>query len=651
MAKNNYNLNTVLKPLFFILILSAYGCGEDAKVASENSEPTVPKTDNLIFASLQDTQESKALYGSYIVAYKPEDQNPKNSFYFSTYKEESKYYSPLMDKQFLANPAIKHIQMLGVVDLAKKLDLDFKTAFDIDLLDASKLKPEPQLAHFTRIDFHDHEQAAELLSQWYKEDRVWFAEPNYISQPSTCGWTQPPEGTPYDPNDPSSSLFKACADQYDSKPDSASTIYQSIQLKEAFEALSFRTITNGLNDDATLVSKRPIIAVLDSGVDVEHPALAGRIWKNLDGNIGEAGCKNDVFGCNTTTSFKDALGDGDVFPVGLDGFSQGCPKKPNGDPDGNCAHGTIVSSVIAGDNTTANVLGICPMCRVMPIRIVGQLSEGDEKVGILDSSILAGLRYISRFDADSESAIRVVNASFGKYTRSKFVGVYIDLIFEQRNAVVIAAAGNEDSIRMSYVAAFDKSIAVSSIDPKNNDGKSKFSNFGQWVDIAAPGNNIPGATPGEGDTSTQGTSFSAPIVAGVAGLLVAQNPAITSTLLKKWLLETADPSIYSGGDLNRAYAPQLSGNSQLTPLLGRGKLSAAAAVNRQVNTNQIPTGADFDRVQSLCGVVHGVDQRSNSLMSVVALLLVPLFLVLTLFKWQVFQRQTQARLKKQAQKY
>lgn len=608
------------KALFLYLISISYGCGGDSDATTDRTE-TVEQTDSLSFASAQDVEDEKALYGSYIVAYRPVDQSPPNSFYFSNAKNESKYYMPLLDEQFLSHPAVKSIQMIGSVDLANKLDLNFKSGFNISPMEFLKLQPKAEVGYVTRVDFHQHESAPELLTQWHKDGRIWFAEPNYISQLSNCSWTPPP-GEPT----PDTSLFKACQDEYAAKSGfGMQEIYSSIQLQEAFGALTLRTIEQGTNDDQTLLAKKPIIAVLDSGVDVEHPALAGRIWKNLPANIGEAGCANDTFGCNTTTSFKDSLGDGDVSPAGLGKFNEPCGENEN------CPHGTIVSSIIAGDNTSQDVLGVCPICRVMPIKIVGKISEDSDKLGILDSSILAGFRYISRFDAGSDSAIRVVNASFGKYSRSKAVGVYVDLLFGQRNVLVVAAAGNEDSIRRSYVAAFDKSIAVAAIDHTSGNEKASFSNFGPWVDLAAPGVNIPAAKPGGGTTdtsNTRGTSFAAPIVAGVAGLLVAQNPTITSGELRRWLLDTANPDIYQAGA--QIYAPQLAGNSERTPLLGRGRLSAVDAVTRQVNPNQTSTGSDLDRVLSLCGVVHGHQGSSNKALPVVVLLILPILLIAVL---------------------
>ena len=96
---------------------------------------------------------------------------------------------------------------------------------------------------------------------------------------------------------------------------------------------------------AEIFASQPIIAVLDSGFDVEHPALKDQVYVNTS-TVGVL-WKNDTYGCNTTTDFdKDGLGTGDVFIL-TSGFGETCPGQ-----DGNCYHGTHVAGLAAGDQLT-----------------------------------------------------------------------------------------------------------------------------------------------------------------------------------------------------------------------------------------------------------------------------------------------------------
>src|SRR5690606_6902827 len=125
---------------------------------------------------------------------------------------------------------------------------------------------------------------------------------------------------------------------------------------------------------------------------------------------------------------------------------------------------------------------------------------------------------------------------FGKFVRSRSVGLLLRVLKEKKSALVIGAAGNEDSMAQEYPAAFSDAIAVSAVDEDLR--KVAFSNFGRWVDIAAPGSNIISTLPGEGAGSKSGTSMAAPLVSGVAGLMLAYAPDTSFGTLRKWLLQS-----------------------------------------------------------------------------------------------------------------
>ncbi len=535
--------------------------------------------------TLGEAPEANALPGSYIVALKPAAYQQNKSLYFTSFASEFKHYSQQF-ADLLGSYGIKHTQHIGAVDLKGLAALDYKPKVSqpdsMQLQLSHKYGSTPETGVMMRIDFESDEQAQKLIEKWKLTDQIWYAEPNEISQLS--------------------GIFGDYAAQYNSVvTGDRRQIQDSIRLREAFTAI----------DQITPNPGRPIIAILDSGVDREHPAFKAessaesRIWENTPANIGQAGCQDDQYGCNTTTSFKDSLGDGKVFPTGLSSFNTTCPTTSSGASqaeESNCEHGTHVAGIAVGD-VNAGAIGICPVCIVLPIRIVGKI-PGTDKIGILDSSILAGLKYISRFKTSTGAAgIKVVNASFGKFSRSKSVAVFIDLIHDELGAIIIAAAGNEDTNRMSYPASLTKVIAVSAID-ETTYRKTAFSNFGSWVDVAAPGEGVQSSVPGNSTEAKPGTSMAAPFVAGLAGLMVSQDPNMTPVEIRKWILDAADPKIYEGDGFNRRYNPKIVGNPNRIPLLGRGVINTEASVKEEPSATQVTTYEDFDRVEDFCGTIH-----------------------------------------------
>jgi len=104
--------------------------------------------------------------------------------------------------------------------------------------------------------------------------------------------------------------------------------------------------------------------------------------------------------------------------------------------------------------------------------------------------------------------------------------------------LIIAAAGNEGNSNLHCPAEADNTIAVSATD--NNDNLANFSSFGNFVDLAAPGVSIANVFPGNSYIFWSGTSFSSPIVAGLAGLVWSVNPALTNVEVDQILRDTAD---------------------------------------------------------------------------------------------------------------
>src|SRR5690606_9968631 len=114
-------------------------------------------------------------------------------------------------------------------------------------------------------------------------------------------------------------------------------------------------------------------------------------------------------------------------------------------------------------------------------------------------------------------------------------------------------------------------------------------NFGRWVDIAAPGANIISTLPGLGAGSKSGTSMAAPLVSGVAGLMLARFPDASFRTMRGWLLDSADATLYKESENDgynfNCYYPKIQQVAERQPLLGTGLLNADAALKQVASAN------------------------------------------------------------------
>jgi len=335
------------------------------------------------------------------------------------------------------------------------------------------------------------------------DPQVEMAQPNYIYD--ICR-------TPNDPDFP---------DQY---------AHQLIQMENAWD------ISTGSHD--------VVVAVLGTGVDVNHPDLEANIWNNegeIPGNEiddDENGYIDDVHGWNFGSSNNEV--------------SPGASDDPYDLLYDVSSHETQVAGVIAavGDNDQG-VCGVNWQSSLMVLRM-SLYYHSDEVAEALD--------YAAANGAD------VLNMSFGGDVFGPdgdvVVKTAIDNAYEQ-GVLLIASAGNSDTSRPHYPAAYPNVMSVASTN--GEDLKTGHSTFGVWVDIAAPGTDIVTTDLEEQYIATAGTSFSAPYVAAVAALLFAHRPELTHIEARAILENTTDPVYY--GDLD----PELG-------YLGTGRVNAYQAL-------------------------------------------------------------------------
>ncbi|MEW9032802.1 MAG: S8 family serine peptidase, partial [Planifilum fimeticola] len=136
----------------------------------------------------------------------------------------------------------------------------------------------------------------------------------------------------------------------------------------------------------------------------------------------------------------------------------------------------------------------------------------------------------------ADSGADVISLSLGASVGATTLRDAVDYAWN-RGVVVVAAAGNNGTSLPSYPAYYSNAIAVAATD--SNDNKAYFSNYGSWVDVAAPGVNIYSTYTGSSYASLSGTSMATPHVAGLAGLLDAQGRSASQ--IRAAIENTADP--------------------------------------------------------------------------------------------------------------
>jgi thermitase len=235
------------------------------------------------------------------------------------------------------------------------------------------------------------------------------------------------------------------------------------------------------------------VAVLDTGVDFDHPDLKANIVESKD-KPGD-GKDNDKNGYVDDTHGFNVI-------------------KGKGSGKDNEGHGTHVAGIIAGrGNNGMGVAGVCWAGKVVPVKFLDSNGRGST------SDAIAGIEYAVK------TGVKIVNCSFATHGKSEALHDAVKFA-EKKNVLLVVAAGNNgQNIDKSaiYPAAFNDPNILAVAASTSEDKLASFSNFGSTeVDVAAPGANIRSTYIGGGYKVLSGTSMAAPFVAGVAALLKKQ---------------------------------------------------------------------------------------------------------------------------------
>lgn len=325
--------------------------------------------------------------------------------------------------------------------------------------------------------------------------------------------------------------------------------------------------------DITTGSASVPVAVVDSGVRLDHPDLAANFLPGYD--------------FVDMTSDPSDPGDGD-------------PLDPDCRPTSSW-HGTAVSGFVAGiGNNGQGIAGLNWAGRIVPVRVSGACSAA------YDSDIIAGIRWAAGLPSiagvpDNPNPVKVINLSIGGWgtcreiANSPYSSPYPALLRDltAKGVMLVVSAGNGSSNVVDEPANCDGAIGVGAVTAEGY--KTDYSSFGPEVTISAPGGscdaalcktlttttNLGTTTPGANgySSSKEGTSFSAPQVTGVIALMLAANPSLTPDEVKTILKETARPFPQNPAKRECSGANVYECNCT-TSTCGAGILDAEAAVRR-----------------------------------------------------------------------
>ncbi|NUM25133.1 MAG: S8 family serine peptidase [Candidatus Buchananbacteria bacterium] len=320
------------------------------------------------------------------------------------------------------------------------------------------------------------------------------------------------------------------------------------------------------------IKSESVIAVLDTGVDLDHPDLVSKIWKNTDEIPGNGrdddanGYVDDVNGWD----FVDA--DADSNPSFAQGYVEDAVK-----------HGTLVAGLAAASvNNGEGIAGVSWYSKIMPLRVLDSSGSGDV------FSVVQAIDYAVKNGAD------VINMSFVGQNASQSLLSAIKRAYNS-NVLVVAAAGNTDpsvngvdmSITKSYPVCYDgdngENIVIGVASVGKNLVKSNFSNYGDCIDIVAPGDSF--YTTQVYDQKVNGfnqkysgywsgTSLSAPLVSGVLATMKEIRPELSAPQIRDLLLDnTIDVYAY---------------NAEYKGKLGQGLLNASQVLEATLKERPAP---------------------------------------------------------------
>ncbi|GLR15671.1 thermitase [Portibacter lacus] len=371
------------------------------------------------------------------------------------------------------------------------------------------------------IDFSSQINISKTIYQYYDTRLFSYVEPDYVGH----------GGGEIIPNDAEFSKQWGLHNDGSFPLGNGTKEGADIEMKKAWE------ISKG--------NEKTIIAILDSGLKLDHPEISNRLWSNEKGFHGKDFANND-----------------DI-------------------PADDLGHGTNVTSIIAANaNNNNGFAGVNWNSKIMVLKILNENNQG------YYSWWAEAIYYAANNGAN------VLNMSVGG---SSYSAVMEDAINYATNkgVIIVACMMNENSSVPYYPAAYDNTIAVGSTDPDDKRSNSfpwnttKGSSYGDHIDVSAPGNYIYGISYNSNSnygTYWSGTSQATPHVVGVVSLLLDVDPDLTLESIRSILTNSAEDQVGRSNE-------DLAG---WDPYHGHGRINAYSALGSlATNTVEINKASTF----------------------------------------------------------
>ncbi len=308
--------------------------------------------------------------------------------------------------------------------------------------------------HITRVKLHGNVSQKKWLQEWSKNPAIKYIQPNYV-----YSMAQAPNDTHY----PNQNYLK------------------QIHAEKGWDQFTDSNVT---------------IAILDTGVDLEHPDLKANLVKGIN------------------------LQDKDKSP-----------QDDNG-------HGTNIAGIVAAvGNNFIGIAGVTWKVKIMPIKVLQADGKGDSFI------VGLGIRYAVDHGA------KIVLLSAGEPIFTPFMSEAVNYA-GKNDVLIVAASGNEGS-QINYPAAFHNVLSVGAVN--SLDKYVSYSNYGQQLDVVAPGEAIYTTALGGDYTINSGTSMAAPQVAGLAALLFQKYPDMSAREVAEMIKFTTDDVEKPGWDVKTGY--------------------------------------------------------------------------------------------------
>ncbi|WP_282941489.1 S8 family peptidase [Paenibacillus sp. RC67] len=250
------------------------------------------------------------------------------------------------------------------------------------------------------------------------------------------------------------------------------------------------------------------VAIVDTGVDLNHPDLKDQL----------------ISGYNVVNN--------------------------NAPPADDVGHGTHVAGIVGAIvNNNLGVAGMSWYNRIMPVKVLDQSGAGSTY------SVAQGIIWATDHGA------KVINMSLGNYAEANFLHDAIKYAYDH-DVVLIAASGNDNTATPGFPAAYPEVFAVAATDANKN--KASFSNYGDYIDVAAPGVSIASTYPHNQYAALSGTSMASPHVTALAALIRSVNPQLKNTEVMQIMRDTAQDIGPKGKD----------------PYYGNGLIDVVAALKK-----------------------------------------------------------------------